>query len=59
MCRYRPAATATGECGPILDDGDEVVIPEPFYPNYHTSVTLAGATIHPVPTCVEEYSVCV
>ena len=27
----------------ILDDGDEVVIPEPFYPNYHTSVTLAGA----------------
>ena len=38
----------------ILDDGDEVVIPEPFYPNYHTSVTLAGATIHPVPTCVEE-----
>ena len=38
----------------ILDDGDEVVIPEPFYPNYHTSVTLAGATIHPVPTYVEE-----
>ena len=38
----------------ILDDGDEVVIPEPFYPNYHTSVTLAGAKIHPVPTCVEE-----
>ena len=38
----------------ILDDGDEVVIPEPFYPNYHTSVTLAGATIHPVPTFVEE-----
>ena len=38
----------------ILDDGDEVVIPEPFYPNYHTSVTLAGATIRPVPTYVEE-----
>ena len=38
----------------LLDDGDEVVIPEPFYPNYHTSVTLAGATIHPVPTYVEE-----
>ena len=38
----------------ILDDGDEVVIPEPFYPNYHTSVTLAGAKIHPVPTFVEE-----
>ncbi len=38
----------------ILDDGDEVVIPEPFYPNYATSVTLAGAKIHPVPTYVEE-----
>ena len=38
----------------ILDDGDEVVIPEPFYPNYHTSVTLAGAKIHPIPTSVEE-----
>ena len=38
----------------ILDDGDEVVIPEPFYPNYHTSVTLAGAKIRPIPTYVEE-----
>ena len=38
----------------ILDDGDEVVIPEPFYPNYHPSVTLAGASIRPVPTFVEE-----
>lgn len=38
----------------VLDDGDEVVIPEPFYPNYATSVTLAGASIHPVPTSVEE-----
>ena len=38
----------------ILDDGAEVVVPEPFYPNYHTSVTLAGAVIHPIPTSVEE-----
>ncbi len=38
----------------ILDDGAEIVIPEPFYPNYHTSVTLAGATIRPIPTNVEE-----
>ena len=38
----------------ILDDGDEVIIPEPFYPNYATSVTLAGAKIHPIPTRVEE-----
>ncbi|MDO4973221.1 MAG: pyridoxal phosphate-dependent aminotransferase [Eubacteriales bacterium] len=38
----------------ILDDGDEIIIPEPFYPNYHTSVTLAGATIRPLTTCPEE-----
>lgn len=38
----------------LLDDGDEIVIPEPFYPNYHTSITLAGATIRPIPTYVEE-----
>ena len=38
----------------ILDDGDEIIIPEPFYPNYATSVTLAGASIRPIPTKVEE-----
>lgn len=38
----------------ILDDGDEIIIPEPYYPNYHTSVTLAGASIHPLTTCPEE-----
>ena len=38
----------------LLDDGDEIVIPEPFYPNYHTSVTLAGATIRPLTTRPEE-----
>lgn len=38
----------------LLDDGDEIIIPEPFYPNYHTSVTLAGARIHPLTTCPEE-----
>ena len=38
----------------ILDDGDEIIIPEPFYPNYHTAVTLTGATIHPISTCPEE-----
>ena len=34
----------------ILDDGDEIVIPEPFYPNYHTFATAAGATIRPIST---------
>lgn len=38
----------------LLDDGDEIIIPEPFYPNYHTSVTLAGAKIHPLTTYPEE-----
>ena len=38
----------------LLDDGDEIVIPEPFYPNYRTSVTLAGAKIRPLTTCPEE-----
>lgn len=38
----------------ILDDGDEILIPEPFYPNYNTMVRTCGATIHPIPTCPEE-----
>lgn len=38
----------------ILEDGDEIIIPEPFYPNYLTSITLAGASIHPVPTDPEK-----
>ena len=38
----------------ILDDGDEILIPEPFYPNYNTMVCTCGAAIHPIPTCPEE-----
>ena len=38
----------------ILDDGDEILIPEPFYPNYNTMVNTCGARIHPVPTTPEE-----
>ncbi len=38
----------------ILDEGDEVIIPEPFYPNYHTFITAAGGVIHPLPTSPEE-----
>jgi len=38
----------------ILDDGDEIIIPEPYYPNYHTSVTLTGASIRPLTTRPEE-----
>lgn len=38
----------------ILDNGDEILIPEPYYPNYNTMVKLTGATIKPIPTCPEE-----
>lgn len=38
----------------LLDDGDEIIIPEPYYPNYATSVALAGAKIVPIPTSPSE-----
>ena len=38
----------------ILDDGDEIIIPEPFYPNYNTMVNTCGAVIHPVCTSPED-----
>ena len=38
----------------VLDDGDEILIPEPFYPNYNTMVCTCGASIHPVPTAPEK-----
>jgi len=46
------ALAITFQC--ILDDGDEVLIPEPFYPNYNTMVATCGAYIHPIPTSPEE-----
>ena len=38
----------------ILDPGDEVLVPEPFYPNYNTMITLAGGVIRPIRTTPEE-----
>ena len=38
----------------LLDDGDEVIVPEPCYPNYHTFITTAGGVIHPLHTKPEE-----
>ena len=38
----------------ILDDGDEILIPEPFYPNYNTFVSVTGGVIRPIPTTPEE-----
>ena len=38
----------------ILGEGDEILIPEPYYPNYNTMVNLCGGVIRPVPTTPEE-----
>ena len=38
----------------ILDPDDEVIIPEPFYSNYHTFVTASGGRIVPITTRAEE-----
>ena len=38
----------------LLDDGDEVLVPEPFYPNYGTFIGVAGGKIVPIPTTAEE-----
>ena len=37
----------------ILDEGDEILIPEPFYPNYKNMVNTTGGVIHPIPTSPE------
>lgn len=38
----------------ILDPGDEVLVAEPFYPNYATFIKSAGGEIVPIPTKAEE-----
>lgn len=38
----------------ILDDNDEILVPEPYYPNYSTFVNLTGGMIHPITTTPEE-----
>src|SRR5699024_4573485 len=38
----------------ILDEGTELLAPEPFYPNYAAFAQLAGARIRPIPTTAEE-----
>lgn len=37
----------------ILDPGDEVIVPEPFYPNYNTFICAAGGVICPLNTSPE------
>ena len=38
----------------ILEDGEEILIPEPYYPNYNTMVALTGGVIKPITTTPEE-----
>ena len=38
----------------ILDEGSEVIVPEPFYSNYNTFIRAAGGVIRPLPTRPEE-----
>ena len=38
----------------ILDEGDEVIVPEPFYPNYNTFIRMAGGHICPLRTQPED-----
>lgn len=38
----------------ILEDGDEIIVPEPFYPNYTTFITMTGASVRPITTKPEE-----
>ena len=37
-------------CNCILDDGDEIILAEPFYSNYNTFISSTGASIHPLHT---------
>jgi len=38
----------------ILDDGDEILVPEPFYPNYNTFIRVTGGSIRAIPTRPED-----
>ena len=38
----------------ILDEGSEVIVPEPFYSNYNTFIKAAGGVIRPLSTIPEE-----
>lgn len=38
----------------LLEEGDEVLVPEPYYPNYGTFIRITGAVIRPIKTTAEE-----
>ena len=37
-----------------LDNGDEIIIPEPFYANYNGFSTSAGVTVKPISTSIDD-----
>jgi aspartate aminotransferase len=37
----------------ICDDGDEIIVPEPYYTNYDTFIRASGGVIAPLTTCPE------
>ena len=37
----------------ICDPGDEILVPEPYYTNYNGFSTVAGTTVKPIPTHLE------
>ncbi|MBQ7566843.1 MAG: pyridoxal phosphate-dependent aminotransferase [Oscillospiraceae bacterium] len=38
----------------VLDPGEEIITPEPYYTNYHAFVTLTGGAIRPIPAVPED-----
>ena len=38
----------------VLDEGDEVIVPEPYFSPYKDQIEMAGGVLVPLPTCEEE-----
>ena len=38
----------------VLDPGDEVIVPEPYFSPYKDQIEMAGGVLVPLPTCEEE-----
>src|SRR5699024_5902167 len=38
----------------VLDEGDEVIVPEPYFSPYKDQIKMAGGVLVPLPTCEEE-----
>lgn len=38
----------------LCDPGDEIITPEPYYPNYGMFALMAGAVLRPLPTRIED-----